>query len=482
MNDELKQKNFATNEEETLGRALWGETKSRVLDPFRANPMQRTFETIALFGAVLAFIFSFFVGLSLAGNGLTEIPDGMIDLSVILNRFDLSYFLWEGYEIFFFSYELNANTAFTFIVLILNTLFCLVAIIPTGYFAVKTLLKYINILPFDAAEKGGVPSRFERFAQKNFKLAPPDRKNIFVEAGKAWMFYAVGATVLLALSSIAVKNVNFSVSQLSLTFNTATLTGLILSGVCLLIAGFGNFLTEKVGSFTKQRVLGLSFTAGAFITAIVAFFLLGGAAIGFTVPTAYGEISMSMNFLGMLSLATSESGFNFEIDGMLGTIIGGIGGTLVHCALFAMLAVEMYAIFSAFTEKQAPALKNFAIISAIVSLLYIVFAIVSAINFKILSLGTSVEGAESMFWLPVVIFVLTAVCAIFASLAQKSLAAQTGVQNGGANPPAVAEGIRIPTSQPNDEMQASEAVQASGVPADETDRTGGTDAASADET
>lgn len=478
MNDEQRQKNFATNEEETLGRALWGETKSRVLDPFRANPMQRTFETIALFGAVLAFIFSFFVGLSLTENGLTGISEDIMDLSTITDRFNLSYFLWEGYELFFFAYELNANSAFTFIVLILNTLFCLVAIIPTGYFAVKTLLKYINILPFDAAGKGGAPSRFERFLQKNFKLAPPDRKNIFIDAGKAWIFYAVGATVLLALSSIAVKNVNFSVSQLSLSFDTATLTGLILSGVCLLIAGFGNFLTEKVGSFTKQRVLGLSFTAGAFITAIVAFFLLGGAAIGFTVPTAYGEISMSMNFLGMLSLATSESGFNFEIDGMIGTIIGGIGGTLVHCALFAMLAVEMYAIFSAFTEKQAPALKNFAIISAIVSLLYVVFAIVSAVSFKILSLGTAIEGAKSMFWLPVVIFVLTAVCAVFASLAQKSLAAQTDVPSGGANPPAVAEGIRISMSQPNDETQASEAVQAIGVPADETN---GTDAASADE-
>ena len=480
MNDERKQKNFATNEEETLGRALWGETKSRVLDPFRANPMQRTFETIALLGAVLAFIFSFFVGLSLAGNGLTEIPDGMIDLSVILNRFDLSYFLWEGYEIFFFSYELNANTAFTFIVLILNTLFCLVAIIPTGYFAVKTLLKYINILPFDAAEKGGVPSRFERFAQKNFKLAPPDRKNIFVEAGKAWMFYAVGATVLLALSSIAVKNVNFSVSQLSLTFNTATLTGLILSGVCLLIAGFGNLLNEKVNSFTKKRALGLFFTAGAFIAAIAAFFLLGGAALGFTVPTAYGEISMSMNFLGMLGLATSESGFNFEIDGMIGTIIGGIGGTLVHCALFAMLAVELYAIFSAFAEKQTPALKNFAIISAIVALLYVVFAIISAVSFKILSLGTAIEGAESVFWLPVVIFVLTVICAVFASLAQKSFAAQTGIPNGGANLPAV--GGSLPTSQPNDGTQVNQSIQTSGVPADQTDRTDGTDAARDDET
>ena len=175
-----------------------------------------------------------------------------------------------------------------------------------------------------------------------------------------------------------------------------------------------------------------------------------------------------------------DRGFDIQSTEVLGMILFGFGGLLVHFTLFCFLALTIYKIFCAFHNKNFRALTTFSAPSVFFALLYILFSIIVSIYFEVFAVGHDVEEVKIMFWLPVVIFVLTVVCAVFASLAQKSLAAQTGVPNGTATPPAVAEGI--PTSQPNDETQAPTTVQASGVPADETDRTGGTDAASADET
>ena len=414
-----------------------------------------TFETFALIGVILTFIFSFFIGFSLGGNTTAESSIELLNLDGFPQG-GFSYFLWEGYEVFFFGNELNENTAITFFVLVLNTLFYLFTIVTTGRLAVKSIRNYL----------------------KSFS-AEGDR--IILDGVKAWIFYAFGATVLLAISSVSAGLINSAtVVRLHMTLNAPTVTGLLLSGIFLLVSVFGRFLSQGPLSLIRQYSSNFIFALGSLITAVVTFFLLGGAAFGLIVDGDSQAISVGMNFLSALSMATMDRGFDIQSTEVLGMILFGFGGLLVHFTLFCFLALTIYKIFCAFHNKNFRALTTFSAPSVFFALLYILFSIIVSIYFEVFAVGHDVEEVKIMFWLPVVIFVLTVVCAVFASLAQKSLAAQTGVPNGTATPPAVAEGI--PTSQPNDGTQVNQSIQTSGVPADQTDRTGGTDAASADET
>lgn len=411
-----------------------------------------TFETFALIGVILTFIFSFFIGFSLGGNTTAESSIELLNLDGFPQG-GFSYFLWEGYEVFFFGNELNENTAITFFVLVLNTLFYLFTIVTTGRLAVKSIRNYL----------------------KSFS-AEGDR--IILDGVKAWIFYAFGATVLLAISSVSAGLINSAtVVRLHMTLNAPTVTGLLLSGIFLLVSVFGRFLSQGPLSLIRQYSSNFIFALGSLITAVVTFFLLGGAAFGLIVDGDSQAISVGMNFLSALSMATMDRGFDIQSTEVLGMILFGFGGLLVHFTLFCFLALTIYKIFCAFHNKNFRALTTFSAPSVFFALLYILFSIIVSIYFEVFAVGHDVEEVKIMFWLPVVIFVLTAVCAVFAALAQKSFAAQTGVQNGGTNPPAVAE--CIPTSQPNDETQAPATVQASGASADGTN---GTDAASADET
>ena len=414
-----------------------------------------TFETFALIGVILTFIFSFFIGFSLGGNTTAESSIELLNLDGFPQG-GFSYFLWEGYEVFFFGNELNENTAITFFVLVLNTLFYLFTIVTTGRLAVKSIRNYL----------------------KSFS-AEGDR--IILDGVKAWIFYAFGATVLLAISSVSAGLINSAtVVRLHMTLNAPTVTGLLLSGIFLLVSVFGRFLSQGPLSLIRQYSSNFIFALGSLITAVVTFFLLGGAAFGLIVDGDSQAISVGMNFLSALSMATMDRGFDIQSTEVLGMILFGFGGLLVHFTLFCFLDLTIYQIFRAFPNKNFRALTTFHAPSFLFALLYILFSIIVSIYFEVFAVGHDVEEVKIMFWLPVVIFVLTVVCAVFASLAQKSLAAQTGVPNGTATPPAVAEGI--PTSQPNDGTQVNQSIQTSGVPADQTDRTGGTDAASADET
>lgn len=411
-----------------------------------------TFETFALIGVILTFIFSFFIGFSLGGNTTAESSIELLNLDGFPQG-GFSYFLWEGYEVFFFGNELNENTAITFFVLVLNTLFYLFTIVTTGRLAVKSIRNYL----------------------KSFS-AEGDR--IILDGVKAWIFYAFGATVLLAISSVSAGLINSAtVVRLHMTLNAPTVTGLLLSGIFLLVSVFGRFLSQGPLSLIRQYSSNFIFALGSLITAVVTFFLLGGAAFGLIVDGDSQAISVGMNFLSALSMATMDRGFDIQSTEVLGMILFGFGGLLVHFTLFCFLALTIYKIFCAFHNKNFRALTTFSAPSVFFALLYILFSIIVSIYFEVFAVGHDVEEVKIMFWLPVVIFVLTVVCAVFASLAQKSLAAQTGVPNGTATPPAVAEGI--PTSQPNDGTQVNQSIQTSGVPADQTDRT---DAASADET
>ena len=411
-----------------------------------------TFETFALIGVILTFIFSFFIGFSLGGNTTAESSMEMLNLDGFTQG-GFSYFLWEGYEVFFFGSEFNENTAITFFVLVLNTLFYLFAVVMTGCLTIKSIHKYLKFFP----AKGD---------------------GIALDGIKSWIFYALGATVLLAISSVSAGLINSAtVVRLHMTLNAPTVTGLLLSGIFLLVSVFGRFLSQGPLSLIRQYSSNFIFALGSLITAVVTFFLLGGAAFGLIVDGDSQAISVGMNFLSALSMATMDRGFDIQSTEVLGILLFGFGGLLVHFTLFCFLASTIQKTFCAFSNKNFRALTNFSVPSLVFAVLYILFSIIVSIYFKVFTAGDDAEGTKIMFWLPVVIFVLIIVCAVFAALAQKSLAAQTGVQNGGTNPPAVAEGI--PTNQLNDETQTSEAVQASGASADGTNST---DAATADET
>ena len=411
-----------------------------------------TFETFALIGVILTFIFSFFIGFSIGGNPTAERSMEMLNLDGFTQG-GFSYFLWEGYEVFFFGSEFNENTAITFFALVLNTLFYLFAVVMTGCLTIKSIHKYLKFFP----AKGD---------------------GIALDGIKSWIFYALGATVLLAISSVSAGLINSAtVVRLHMTLNAPTVTGLLLSGICLLVSVSGRFLSQGPLPFIRQYTSNCIFALITLTTAVIAFFLLGGTAFGLIVDQDSQIMYVGMNFLSALSMATMEHGFDIQADGVLGILLFGFGGLLVHFTLFCFLASTIQKTFCAFSNKNFRALTNFSVPSLVFAVLYILFSIIVSIYFEVFAVGHDVEEVKIMFWLPVVIFVLTAVCAVFAALAQKSFATQTGVQNGGTNPPAVAE--CIPTSQPNDETQAPATVQASGASADGTN---GTDAASADET
>ena len=364
----------------------WKDGLSATADAFRRQPLRRVGELFAVVGAPFALLFSFFIGLSVKGDTLTDDILSALGLNG-LTTVDLPYLLWEEYEIFFSAFELNAETALQFTQMILNTLVTAGMLITVAVCAYKSIRNYM------------------------LSLQGAGGKDCIKPALTAWCAYAFGAAILSAMSAVSAKVImNGMLFELHTTFNALTTTGLSLSGACLLLYAISAVLLQKGALTEKQSRQQVWYRAARLILLAAVFFLACNPGSGLRIGRDGTSITENMGFMPLLITVGQNWGFDFSapIENLI-LFTAALAGLVLQTGLLLCVLSELLSVFGAH-EKRKNGAKNSgcAGLTVFVSFLYLAAAVVAAVYYKECSVGT-VDDAHIMFVIPVIVCVLTVI-------------------------------------------------------------------------
>lgn len=232
----------------------------------------------AMFAALCAVIFTFCLGCSVSGGGITELLD--------IRGVDLYYYFGGAYSDLdaalsdtvptLYALSLYCNAAF-------GTLLAAAAFIAVPVLFIVTLVRYIL--------------SFFRPTKSVISMAA---KTYFVYLAFALLFLGLQAAQIHVSTAMgSVVSMNYDVSVI---YNGATIAGIVLGAVGIALSAACNAIGRGAENTQKPRILQLSFYGAAAVLVCVAVSLLGGCLTELLTEEAGSSIRLSFGFMQALSL------------------------------------------------------------------------------------------------------------------------------------------------------------------------------------
>ena len=340
-----------------------------------------------MFAALCAVIFTFCLGCSVSGGGITELLD--------IRGVDLYYYFGGAYSDLdaalsdtvptLYALSLYCNAAF-------GTLLAAAAFIAVPVLFIVTLVRYI--LSF---------------------FRPT--KSVISMAAKTYFLYLAFALLFLALHSVTMLD---GEARSAVTLNGATIAGLIIGAVGVLSAAVLHAVAgvQKIG---RDRILQLSFSGACLLLVAAVFALLSGSIAGITLFESEDNF-ITLIFGLIMAYRVPAEGW-FPSGG--GTLYPAASATISTCSilgflflvvLFLLLAVLASSLVKSIAEPaEKPKTLRYMIPAMILA---IGLTVCSALTLGSLATlfqeyaGNSAVTIATQFTLPIIAAVLSALALI----------------------------------------------------------------------
>lgn len=259
---------------------------------------------------------------------------------------------------------------------------------------------------------------------KCFKGTLPEGKGVEKLTTGTYCLYALGAALI---SSMIAQSASTMGATISLSYNGATLAGLIIGGICL-----AAFIASRVAVQGKELIKPAVLVPAILTVVFVVFVaVVWGVAAGPIVAASGEGISMGMSFveaIGASNLVVSE-GFEPSKSQLMTFVYSYLGWVMV-CVLLSLCCAMVVVGMRNLMRKEQNFKLGLPIATFIFSLFVMIFAILAAGEIAEI-LGGGVTGFSSSVVAPVFVFLMglfslaiVITQKVLASKAKKQAAAQ----------------------------------------------------------